>query len=137
MKEAIMESYILKIYIKKLLKVMHNHYLHINKENGKIEINSSDNVFSSIVRRENKEGFDAYCDEKAHEWLASKLGNYSAIPMKHRKIIADKWLAAKNLPEGNYDYYFNLDTIDDIFRKEVDSIAKKLRISNYTLKMNS
>lgn len=44
--------------------------------------------------------------------------------------------AAKNLPEGNYDYYFNLESIEDIFRKEVDSIAKRLRISNYTLKIN-
>ena len=83
---------------------MNNHYLYITKEGNKIEINSSDNVFSSIVRRENKEGFDAYCDEKAHEWLAGKLGNYSAIPMKHRKIIADKWLAAKNLPKGPFGF---------------------------------
>lgn len=116
---------------------MNNHYLYITKEGNKIEINSSDSVFSSIVRRENKEGFVAYCDEKALEWLGSKLGNYNVIPVKHRKIIADKWLAAKNLPEGNYDYYFNLESIEDIFRKEVDSIAKKLKISNYALKINS
>ena len=112
---------------------MKNHYLYINKnESGDIEINSSDAVFSSIVRRPNKEAFQAYCEEKAHEWLTSKSGNYRYWNNEKRKTIADKWIKAKELREGRYEYYFNFGTIQDIFREEVADLAKSMGI-NYNL----
>lgn len=115
---------------------MENHYLYISKRSdGKIEVNSSDGVFSSIVRRPNKEAFQAYCEEKAHEWLTSKLGNYSCLNNEKRKTIADKWIKAKELPEGKYDYYFTTESKEDIFRKEVDFLAKNLGIKNYILEI--
>ena len=112
---------------------MINHYLYICKEEDKIVINSSDGVFSSIVRRSNKEAFQAYCEEKAHEWLTSKLGNYSCWNNEKRKTIADKWIKAKELPEGKYEYYFNLGGVKDIFIEEVAQLAKTLGITKYKL----
>lgn len=113
---------------------MKNHYLYIKKvENGKIEISSTDGVFSSFVTRDNKEAFQAYCEEKAHEWLTSELGNYDGWSKKLRKDVADKWLAAKHLPEGEHNYYFNFGSIEDIFREEVAFLAKSMGIKDYKL----
>ena len=115
---------------------MENHYLEITKtSNGNLEISSADGVFSSFVIRNDKMAFQAYCEEKAHEWLTSKLGNYDGWAKKQRKEVANKWLAAKDLSEGKYNYYFNLGSIEDIFCKEVASLAKSMGISNYTLKI--
>lgn len=115
---------------------MENHYLIITKtSNGDIEVNSADGVFSSFVTRNDKVAFQAYCEEKAHEWLTSELGNYDGWSQEKRKAVAEKWLAVKNLSEGNYDYYFNLDSCEDIFRKEVASLAKILKITDYKLEI--
>ena len=112
---------------------MRNHDLHIYREEGEIVISSSDGVFSSIARRPNKEAFQAYCEEKAHEWLTSKLGNYSCWSKEDRKKLSNKWLDAKNLIEGKYNYYFNLGNIEDIFIEEVIQLAKILGITKYEL----
>ena len=113
-----------------------NHYLYIYKrDDGKIGVNSSDGVFSSYATVGNKEAFCIYCEGKANDWLKSKEGNYSCCSAEERKIIADKWLEARNLSKGNYDYYFNIESKEDIFRKEVDSLAKNLGIKNYTLEI--
>lgn len=113
-----------------------NHYLYIFKRSdGKIEINSSDGVFSSYATVGSKEAFCTYCEGKANEWLKSKEGNYSRCNAEKRKIIANKWRKAKNLSEGKYDYYFTIGSKEDIFRKEVDSLAKNLGIKNYTLEI--
>lgn len=115
---------------------MENHYLYISKRSdGKIEINSSDGVFSSYATVENKKAFRIYCEGKVNEWLKSKVGNYSCWNTEKRKIIANKWLKARNLSEGKYDYYFTTESKEDIFRKEVDSLAKNLGIKNYTLEI--
>ena len=120
--------------INKHVKVMKNHYLQITKtSNGKLEVNSADGVFSSYVTRNDKVGFQAYCEEKAHEWVSSKLGNYDGWSKEQRKEVAEKWLAAKELPEGEYNYYFNLGSIEDIFREEVASLAKSIGIKDYEL----
>lgn len=112
---------------------MENHYLEITKtSNGNLEVNSSDGVFSSFVTR-TPETFANYCEEKANEWLTSELGNYDGWTKKQRKEVSKKWLAVKNLSEGKYEYYFNLGSLEDIFRKEVDLLAKSIGISNYTL----
>lgn len=111
-----------------------NHYLYITKRSdGKIDVNSSDGVFSSYATVGSKEAFRTYCEGKANEWLKSKEGNYSHCNAVKRRIIANKWLKARNLSEGKYDYYFTIESKEDIFRKEVDSLAKNLGIKNYTL----
>lgn len=113
-----------------------NHYLYITKRSdGKIDVNSSDGVFSSYATVGNKEAFRTYCEEKANAWLESKEGNYSGWNIEKRKIIANKWLEARNLSEGNYDYYFTTESKENIFRKEVESIAKNLEIKNYILEI--
>lgn len=113
---------------------MENYYLRITKtSNGNIEVNSSDGVFSSFARRNDKVAFQAYCEEKAHEWLTSDLGNYDGWNKKQRKEVAEKWLAAKDLSEGNYEYYFNLGSVEDAFREEVASLAKSMGIKDYKL----
>lgn len=115
---------------------MVNYYLHIFKRSdGKIEVNSSDGVFSSYATVGNKEAFRTYCEGKANEWLKSKMGNYSSWNVAKRKIIANKWRKARTLSEGKYDYYFATESKEDIFRKEVDSLAKNLGIKNYTLEI--
>jgi hypothetical protein len=115
---------------------MENHYLYISKRSdGKIEVNSSDGVFSSYATVESKEAFRTYCEGKVNEWLKSKVGNYSSWNTEKRKIIANKWLKARNLSEGKYDYYFTTESKEDMFRKEVNSLAKNLGIKNYTLEI--
>lgn len=122
------------IGINKHMKVMENYYLRITKtSNGNIEVNSSDGVFSSFATRNDKVAFQAYCEEKAHEWLTSDLGNYDGWNKKQRKEVAEKWLAAKDLSEGNYEYYFNLGSVEDAFREEVASLAKSMGIKDYKL----
>lgn len=117
---------------------MENHYLYISKRSdGKIDINSSDGVFSSYATVGSKEAFRTYCEEKSNEWLKSKERNYSRFKAEKRKIIANKWLKARKLSEGEYNYYFTTESKEDIFRKEVDSIAKKLGIKNYTLEIKT
>ena len=115
---------------------MENHYLYIYKRSdGKIEVNSSDGVLSSYATVGSKEAFRTYCEGKANEWLKSKEGNYSRWNAMKRRIIANKWRKSRNLSEGKYDYYFNAESKEDIFRKEVDSLAKNLGIKNYTLEI--
>ena len=124
--EVDMENYITTLTL--------NHYLYISEsEDGSLEISSSDGVFSSIARRDNKEGFQDYCKEKADDWLSSNLGNYSGIRAEKRKLVSDKWLAARNLSPGKYEYYFNTENPEDIFREQVALLAKSLGIPGYTL----
>ena len=117
---------------------MVNRYLHIEVlDNGHIRVNSSDGVFSSIATLNNEEAFYEYCDDKAEEWLTSKLGNYEEWTKADRKEVANKWLKVKELSEGEYPCYFNLGNIHDIFKQEVAEIAKTLGIENYTLEIKS
>lgn len=116
---------------------MKDKYLEINiTSEGYIKINSSDGVFSSIATVLDKEDLSKYCDEKADMWLTSKLGNFDGWSNKDRKIVADKWLKVKELSEGDYKFYFNLESITDLFKTGVEDLAKKLGITNYTLKIN-
>lgn len=116
---------------------MVNRYLHIEiLDNGYIRVNSSDGVFSSVVTVNNEEDFYKYCDDKAEEWLTSALGNYEDWSDEDRNAVANKWLKAKELSEGEYPYYFNIENVYDTFRKEVSAIAKTLGIENYKLEIN-
>lgn len=112
-----------------------NLYLKIARlDDNKIEIDSSDGVFTSFGTMLDEDYFD-YCDRKADEWLSSKLGNYDGWSKKDRKAIADKWTKAKELHEGIYDYYFNLQDTTEIFREAVKKLAQGMGI-NYTLTIN-
>ncbi len=112
---------------------MKNLYLNIIKrDTGELEIQSWDGVFSSDARKNNKSELDAYCDEKAKLWLESKYGNFAGWKQSDRQIIADKWIKAKDLPEGEHKHYFFLGDIHNLFRQEVESLAKDLGV-NYSL----
>lgn len=116
---------------------MINNYLEIKiSENGSIRVNTDDGVFSSIATVAGEEEFYAYCDEKAEMWLTSNLGNFKGWSNENRKVIANKWLKAKALSEGEYKYYFNLGDVKDIFKQEVSEIAKAIGIKDYTLEIN-
>ena len=107
-----------------------NHYLFIGKtEDGKIYINYSDGVFSGYTIIPDREEFQAYCGEKAYDWLEGKYRNYNDWSENDREIIAQKWLNAKELHGCNYNYYFNFGTIRDIFRDEVADLAKSMGIT--------
>lgn len=112
-----------------------NHYLKIVRLDGnKIKIDSSDGAFISSGTMPKEYYFD-YCDGKADEWLSSKLGNYDEWSKKDRKAIANKWVKAKELHEGIYDNYFNLQDTTEIFCKAVKKLAQEMGI-NYTLTIN-
>lgn len=116
---------------------MNNNYLEINiTHEGYMKINSNDGVFSSLTTVIDKEDLSRYCNEKADMWLTSKLGNFNGWSKKDRKIVADKWLKVKELSEGDYNFYFNLESITDLFKNGVEDLAKKMGITNYTLKIN-
>ena len=116
---------------------MINNYLEIEVfDNGYIRVNTDDGVFSSIATVAGEEEFYVYCDEKADMWLTSNLGNFEGWSNENRKIIANKWLKAKTLSEGEYKYYFNLGDVKDIFKQEVSEIAKAVGIKDYTLEIN-
>lgn len=113
---------------------MKNNYLKIeNQEDGKIYLSASDGVFGYSATCDDKEDFLKYCDAKADMWLNSTWGNFNGWSKQKRKAIAHKWIIAKNLSEGKYNYYFNLGDIKDLFREEVAELAKSMNITNYEL----
>ena len=118
-------------------KEIKNLYLEIHKLNdNKLEINSSDGVFTCRSTLPKEDYFD-YCDSKADEWLTSELGNYNEWSEKDRKAVANKWIKAKELPEGRYNYYFNLQDTQEIFCKIVKKLAQEMGITNYTLELGN
>lgn len=115
---------------------MENYYLHIKQiDKNTIKVNSYDGVFTSFWTVKKKDYFD-YCDGKADEWLTSELGNYDGWSKKDRKAIAEKWRKAKELPVGDYEYYFNFEDINDLFTQAVKDLADKMGIKNYKLTIN-
>ena len=86
---------------------MEKRYLHI--KDGKISFH--DYAFFGIADRQGRDfrrAFREYCREKAEEWRYSKFGNYTKFSKKKRELIAKRWMAAAELPDGEYEYYFNL-----------------------------
>lgn len=111
-------------------------YLKItNQPDGKIDISANDGVFSYIATCEDKDDFISYCEKREDAWRNSTLGNFDNQSEFRRRAIADKWKAVKELPEGCYDYYFNLESIESIFRKEVANLAENLGVGNYILEL--
>lgn len=102
---------------------MINHYLYI--ENGKF--NWSDNVFSGIATVAQDKVSD-FCLEKADKMRNSNLGNYNHLTSEQRERLAKLWEYAMNLPDGNYEYYFNLEDKTEVFIKSVQELGKKFGI---------
>lgn len=106
---------------------MINHYLYI--ENGKF--NWLDGVFSGIATVA-KDKISNFCLDQADKMRNSNLGNYDHLTSEQRKRLAKLWESAVNLPDGNYEYYFNLEDKTEVFIKSVQELGEKLGI-NYEL----
>lgn len=102
---------------------MINHYLYI--ENSKF--NWSDGVFSGIATvAQDKVSY--FCLENADKMRNSNLGNYDHLTSEQRERLAKLWESAMNLPDGNYEYYFNLEDKTEVFIKSVQELGKKFGI---------
>ena len=108
---------------------MINHYLYI--ENGKF--NWLDGVFSGIATVA-KDKISNFCLDQADKMRNSNLGNYDYLTSEQRERLARLWESAMNLPDGNYEYYFNLENKTEVFIKSVQELADKLGI-DYELKI--
>lgn len=102
---------------------MINHYLYI--ENGKF--NWLDGVFSGIATVA-KDKISNFCLDQADKMRNSNLGNYNHLTLEQRERLAKLWESAMNLPDGNYEYYFNLEDRTEVFIKSVQELGKKLGI---------
>ena len=102
---------------------MINHYLYI--ENCKF--NWLDGVFSGIATVAQDKVSD-FCLERADEMRNSNLGNYDHLTSEQRERLAKLWESAMNLPDGNYEYYFNLEDKTEVFIKSVQELGKKFGI---------
>ena len=58
----------------------------------------------------------------------SILENYADLTKKQRERLAKLWEAAINLPDGKYEYYFNLETKKEVFIQSVKELGEKLGI---------
>ena len=106
---------------------MENRYLYIENNTW----NYSDGVFNGIANI-TPENVSIFCREKANDMRLSDLGNYDELSKDERKRLAKLWEAAINLPDGKYDYYFNLEDKREVFIKSVQELAARLCI-NYEL----
>ena len=102
---------------------MTNHYLYI--ENGKF--NWLDGVFSGIATV-TKDKISNFCLDQADKMRNSNLGNYDHLTSEQRERLAKLWESAMNLPDGNYEYYFNLEDKTEVFIKSVQELGKKFGI---------
>ena len=69
-----------------------------------------------------------YCLEQADDMRNSILGNYDDLTTEQRERLAKLWEAAINLPDGKYDYYFNLDNKKEVFIQSIKKLGEKLGI---------
>ena len=102
---------------------MKNRFLHI--KDG--EISFLDYAFYGFANRQGN-AFGEYCCERAEEWRHSKLGNYTEFSKEKREEIAKRWMAAAELPDGEYEYYFNLEDKCETFEQQVKEFAKQLGV---------
>ena len=102
---------------------MENHYLYIEHDKW----NWSDSVFSSIATIR-KDRVSDYCLDQADKMRHSDLGNYDDLTAEQRERLAKLWESAMNLPDGNYEYYFNLEDKTEVFIKSVQELGKKFGI---------
>ncbi len=108
-------------------EIIENQYLYIEHD----EWNWYDGVFSGIANI-TPENVSNFCHEKANDMRHSDLGNYDELSKAERERLAKLWEDAINLPDGKYDYYFNLEDKREVFIKSVQELAARLGI-NYEL----
>lgn len=108
---------------------MKNRYLYI--KDG--EISFCDYAFSGFANIQ-RNAFREYFHEKAEKWRSSELGNYTQFSKEKREEIAKRWMAAVELPDGEYEYYFNLEDKCETFKQQVKEFAKQLGVK-YELRM--
>lgn len=107
-----------------------NKYLHITLGDSKIHVRAFDGVFGYSASLDDWENYERYCNEKANDWILSPLVNFDSCNKEDREKISKKWIEAKNLREGSYEYYFNLEDIKECFRNEVIELAKRMGITD-------
>ena len=100
-----------------------NNYLYIDGKTW----NWYDGVFSGIATL--KPGrVSEYCLEHAEDMRHSDYANYDNLSSEERERLAKLWEEAINLPEGRYEYYFNLESKNEVFIQSVKELAAKLDI---------
>ena len=102
---------------------MTNEYLYIEGNTW----NYQDSVFSGIATV-TPEQVSEFCLTNAEEMRHSTLGNYDNLSKDERERLAKLWEMAKDLPEGKYDYYFNLGDKREVFVQSVKELATRLGI---------
>lgn len=102
---------------------MENQYLYIEHDKW----NWCDGVFSGIATVRQDRVSD-YCLEQADKMRNSDLGNYDDLTTEQRERLAKLWEAAINLPDGKYEYYFNLEDKREVFIESVRELAARLGI---------
>ena len=102
---------------------MENNYLYIENNTW----NWFDGVYSGIATIKQDRVSD-YCLERADEIRNFNLGNYDELSKGERERLAHLWETAKDLSEGKYDYYFNLEDKREVFIQSVKTLATKLNI---------
>lgn len=107
-----------------------NEYLHITLEGSKVHVSAWDGVFGYSATLEDWQDYERYCNERADNWILSPYTNYESYNKEDRKKVAKKWIEAKNLREGSYEYYFNLGDLKECFRNEVFELAKHMGIAD-------
>lgn len=107
-----------------------NEYLHITLEDNKVRVLAYDGVFGYGATLEDWDEYERYCDEKANDWISYPYANYdNSYNKEDKEKKSKKWLEAKNLREGSYEYYFNLGDRKECFRNEVTELAKRMGIT--------
>lgn len=108
-----------------------NKYLHITLEGNKVNVLCAyDGVFGYSATLKDWQDYERYCDERANDWISSPYANYDSYNKEDREKISKKWIEAKNLREGSYEYYFNLEDPKECFRNEVAELAKRMGITD-------
>ena len=102
---------------------MENHYLY--------KINDKWNWFDGMfmgTATVSQDKVSEYCLENADNMRNSILENYDNLTTEQREKLAKLWEAAINLPDGKYEYYFNLDNKKEAFIQSVKELGEKLGI---------
>lgn len=107
-----------------------NKYLHITLEDNKVCVSAYDGVFGYSATLEDWQDYERYCNEKADDWVSCPYANYDSYNKEDREKVSKKWIEAKNLREGSYEYYFNLKNLKECFINEVYKLAQNMRITD-------
>ena len=102
---------------------MENNYLYIEGNTWKY----CDGIISGIAVLE-PEMVSDFCLKIAEDMRHSNLGNYDDLSKDEREKLAQLWETAKDLPNGKYDYYFNLENKKEVFILSVKELATRLGI---------